>query len=153
MKNISIALIFIVSFSLLQSSCKRGGCTDVEAENFELKANKDDGSCKYYAEDFIGTYNVGDMEIDPFFVDTTYKNYVITVTQTTGNTVNILNVNAQGGNVSATIKNGQLTIASQTDVFAGYTIIGSGTCSFNTISWQYNLDFGDKIVTGTCVKQ
>ena len=28
-------------------SCKKEGCTDVKATNYDVNANQDDGSCKY----------------------------------------------------------------------------------------------------------
>jgi|GEM_PF-2326827 len=41
---------FVLAFfglALALSSCKKEGCTDLNASNFDGKAKKDDGSCKY----------------------------------------------------------------------------------------------------------
>ena len=38
--------VFLVMF-LLVSSCSKEGCTDPVAENYDAKANKDDGTCEF----------------------------------------------------------------------------------------------------------
>ena len=46
MKNhIKIMLLIVISFSL--SNCEREGCTDSNAINYDSKATKDNGSCKF----------------------------------------------------------------------------------------------------------
>ena len=46
MKNFSIYLLSIVLLgALAMSSCKREGCTNPKAENYDPKAKRDDGSC------------------------------------------------------------------------------------------------------------
>lgn len=37
----------LLTVGLIFSSCKREGCTDVNAKNYDEKAKKDDGSCEY----------------------------------------------------------------------------------------------------------
>jgi hypothetical protein len=43
MKYWIIACVFLVGLS----SCRKEGCTDRDANNFEIEAKKDDGSCTY----------------------------------------------------------------------------------------------------------
>ncbi|MEX2597167.1 MAG: hypothetical protein WEC59_09595 [Salibacteraceae bacterium] len=45
MKN--LILFTTVLFSMIVISCKRDGCTDLYASNFDEKATDDDGSCIY----------------------------------------------------------------------------------------------------------
>lgn len=45
MKTIKILSLFI--FILLVSGCKKEGCTDHVADNYNSAAKKNDGSCKY----------------------------------------------------------------------------------------------------------
>lgn len=72
MKNISLILLtlFLV-FGI--SSCKKEGCTDVDALNYDSKADKNDNSCKYdgrvsfwFNQDvsgFLVSYNVTTLTI------------------------------------------------------------------------------------------
>jgi len=45
--------IGILALSLATISCKKKGCTDITAENYEESAEKDDGSCTYATEGTI----------------------------------------------------------------------------------------------------
>ncbi len=46
-----LGLAAMAALTLSVSSCKKKGCTDVTATNFEEKAKKDDGSCIYTSEE------------------------------------------------------------------------------------------------------
>ena len=53
--------IVMVGVALFFSSCKEEeGCTDLLALNYDLNAAKDNGSCKYLSENFIGAYSIND---------------------------------------------------------------------------------------------
>ena len=55
--------IFIVTLgvALFFSSCKeQEGCTDLLALNYNLNAVKENGSCKYLSENFVGIYGIKD---------------------------------------------------------------------------------------------
>ena len=76
-KNIIIGIFLIMGLTI--ASCKRKGCTDAEASNFDSKAKKDDGSCTFNA---VGSYdrvkmlnNIADNYIIP-----AYTNYEATLT-------------------------------------------------------------------------
>lgn len=47
MKITKILMIAFIGTALLTVSCKKEGCTDPLASNYDKKANKDDKSCKY----------------------------------------------------------------------------------------------------------
>ena len=44
-----LALLMMIGGAVAFSSCKKKGCTDSKATNYDSKAKKDDGSCKYPA--------------------------------------------------------------------------------------------------------
>lgn len=50
MKNLRIPSVLMIAFaglSLMVTACKKEGCTDPLADNYNNKANHDDGSCEY----------------------------------------------------------------------------------------------------------
>lgn len=60
---------FLLFLTVLFASCKKMGCTDVEAENYNPDATHDDSSCQYIANDSIKIkitpiYNNWDLELD-----------------------------------------------------------------------------------------
>jgi len=54
------SFIFFLGFILLMSSCKKEGCIDVFANNYSSDAVKDDGSCSYQSDYFVGRYAIID---------------------------------------------------------------------------------------------
>eukprot|EP00389_Voromonas_pontica_P001688 GDKH01002527.1.p1 GENE.GDKH01002527.1~~GDKH01002527.1.p1 ORF type:complete len:154 (-),score=2.32 GDKH01002527.1:25-486(-) len=86
-------------------SCKKKGCTDNLAENYESKAKKDDGSCTYAATKFFGTYtSTKSCTYEP--------NSTFTMTISEGpekNQVLISNFGDFGLTLRATVNGGNLT--------------------------------------------
>jgi hypothetical protein len=54
--NSSIFLILIFLFA----SCKKEGCTDLLALNYDNEATQDNGNCNYQSERFVGLYSITD---------------------------------------------------------------------------------------------
>jgi hypothetical protein len=53
-----IGLVFAIA--VLVMSCKKEGCTDSTAANYNQDAKVDDGTCAYQRDGFIGTYVVSE---------------------------------------------------------------------------------------------
>jgi hypothetical protein len=47
MKNVKVLMFVFLAGSLGMTACKKKGCTDAEAVNYNEKAKKDDGTCNY----------------------------------------------------------------------------------------------------------
>ena len=142
----------LVAVTLFASSCKKEGCTDLDALNFDIEANSDDGSCTYQAQSFVGTYNVTGYAVDQTFGDTTIQAYQFIITHTGGTGISISNLGNTSLNFDATIKNSQLNIPLQIkNVVESFS--GSGVISGTTINLQYNEVFDEIFYNEVAVKQ
>ncbi len=97
MKFFRITFLFLVGITLL-ISCKKTGCTDPDALNYQESASKDDHSCYYY---WIGQHHEGG---DIFYIDKTRKHGLITAT-----------FNLQKGHSAS----GSGYVSTSTDVYSG----------------------------------
>jgi hypothetical protein len=150
MKTILVSACMLALISM--GSCKKEGCTYVDATNYDMKANSDDGSCKFQAQDYVGTYNVTGYMVDQTFGDTTNQNYQLIITHTGETNISISNLGNTSTVFTATIKNNQLTLPSQ-DKNVVETWSGSGVITGNTINLQYNESFHDNFYNEVAVKQ
>ena len=149
MKTIGLILL---ALTVSISSCKKEGCTDLDALNFDIEANSDDGSCTFQSQSFVGTYNVTGYAVDQTFGDTTIQAYQFIVTHTGGTGISISNLGNTSLNFNATIKNSQLNIPLQIkNVVESYS--GSGVISGTTINLQYNEVFDEIFYNEVAVKQ
>lgn len=121
MKNKLIYLTIItVVTSTTFNSCKRKGCTDPNASNYDEKAKKDDGSCEFNT---VGEYDRSTMlaNLADNYIIPAYNNYQASTTEL--------------DNKATAFKNA-LTIATLTELRTAWKL----TC----ISWQgvSFIDFG-----------
>ena len=55
-------LLLAISISLF--SCKKKGCTDCNATNYDIDAAQNDNSCQYINETQVGSYTITDSIVD-----------------------------------------------------------------------------------------
>lgn len=62
-------ILFIVSFSLVVLSCKKEGCMNENATNYDAEVKKDDGSCHFEAKtSFWFSEGVSEFLVGPYEV-------------------------------------------------------------------------------------
>lgn len=134
------------------SACKRDGCMNSDAINYDEEADYDDGSCKFQAANFVGTYNVTGTKVNLTFEDTTIQNYQFIISYVSETNVSISNLGNSSNVFTASIKNNQLTISSQVKNLVE-TWSGTGVISGSTINLQYSESFHDDFYNEVAVKQ
>lgn len=84
--------IVMVGVTLFFSSCKEEGCTDLLAINYDLNSTKDNGSCKYSSENFIGVYSINDSITGGMIPDewSGQRNYTMEIVQNEDNPSQII---------------------------------------------------------------
>ena len=122
------ALLVILALGF--SSCKKEGCIDAMAENYDNEAKDDDGSCTYARTKFLGTYNV-----DQSCVFGGNDNFAMTVAE--GPNKNEIIINNFGGldiSIRAQVNGGNISFKEEN---TGVTYEGTGYISGNTMTINY----------------
>lgn len=135
-------------FALTLVSCKKSGCTDSTASNFNAEAKKDDGSCKKSTVDsrdqLVGNYLVTDSLFSSgVFVEE--KVYVLQINKgdTKKDTIYINNFWNGGGSLEAINAGPNFSIPSQSGVS------GLGKVTGSTITFDIADGGADHKGTGT----
>jgi len=152
LRVVGITALLIVGVSAFQS-CNREGCTDATANNFDDKADSDDGSCTYDRDAFIGSYSATEN------CQSGTGTFALTVAIGSANTATILlnNFGDFGQAVSGTVSGTSVTIASQQINVGGtaITISGNGALNGSTLTINYTASVGgaSDSCTITAIKQ
>jgi len=147
----SIKLVLLTLFLYSFSGCfliEKEGCTDPDAENYDSKAEDDDGSCIYARDKFIGNYNVNENCNSGNF---TYS-IAVNISETDKSYVVINNLGKFGLNVRASVSDNSLNI---NDTQNSITFSGSGDINGNTLTIIYTASQGGTLdnCTSVCIKQ
>lgn len=139
---------FAVSGLLVLSSCdKKGGCTDVRAENFDPTAEVEDGSCVSQREKFLGIYQGNVLCIQP--PNGTFQSEVRPANDNLTD-VFIDNLGGRFQNPTrATVDRNTITIARQDPDAIGNYVTGSGNIVGNVITISFDTQCGS--TTNSCV--
>lgn len=152
-------LILVAMLITSMLSCRREGCTDCNASNFNDKAKKDDNSCEFLNEELLGVYSVQDSITGPPTMEWYYDAYTIEVVRADcePNHLKISNYanknNAFSGvnfDVECQISNDAITIFQQA-VNGDIVRSGSGYFSNDSIRFdiEYENEFGE-VFFGSC---
>jgi hypothetical protein len=142
-----LSTIAVSSFLFLGSCDKKGGCTDVRAENFDPTAEVEDGSCISQREKFIGVYQGNVLCIQP--PNGTFQSEV----RPANDNLNDIFIDNLGGRFQnptrATIDRNTITIARQDPDAVGFYVTGSGNIIGNVITISFETQSAG--VTNACV--
>jgi len=139
---ISVALITM----LVIKSCKKEGCTDPAATNYDSKAKKNDGSCIYPDPDpdprepYLGNYLVTDsMWLSGSFYQVETYTLQVTTGGTVSDTIYLNNLWNDGAGYIAIMAGSNFSIPSQ-QVSGPYYASGNGNFNNNVITYQTSGD-------------
>jgi hypothetical protein len=141
--GLAVMLAFV---AFTGTGCKKEGCTDDTAINYDEKADEDDGSCEFERDAFIGTYEIDISSVCDNPIDETNENNLsMTITANNGAT-NLVNINIDSGliNLVGTISGSTITIQNQS--VEGYSYSGNGTIN-GTV---FFISFDEEDSSGNC---
>lgn len=143
-KNKLILIGIILSISTL--SCKKEGCTDSTATNYDVEAKKDDGTCVYPEPEpdprdpYLGNYLVKDsLFLGGSFSETVTYVLQVTTGSTVSDTIYLNNLWNDGSNYLAIMAGSNFSIPSQ-QVSGPYYASGSGNFTSNVITYETSGD-------------
>jgi hypothetical protein len=154
---VSQGLILLIIFVAI--SCKKEGCTDASATNYDSEAKKDDGSCQYPVDprdEFIGSYSVTDSAFGSggsTFVSASTYSITISKDAASATELDFLNIWNDGLTHNATLTGSSFNLPSQAKGDGDpYNISGSGSFGTNSISFTMHSGPGGNFIneiTGT----
>lgn len=114
----SILFLLVLSFSITFISCRKNGCTDSLACNYDSEAHKDNGSCKYdrSTELYTQSVNLDEFATSNPVAEFTFTQYEVeNCTDPTTTEVNLLVKNLLTDTISI-----ECEVVMQEDAFTQY---------------------------------
>jgi hypothetical protein len=140
------AAVMIAFVSVSVTSCSKEGCTDVNANNYDEKADEDDGSCTFDRDPMIGNYVVSGTIQCGVTQGGAESDIPVTISASTVATNKII-INVDGLAFTAVVSGTSFTLESQS--LDGFDYTGSGSVIGNNINLVLN-EF-DASIPETCV--
>lgn len=144
-----ILFVLLITATLLPlSSCRKEGCTDITASNFDPEAKKDDGSCVFpepepepdVRDPYLGAYLVTDsLFMFGDFVEVETYSLSVTTGGTIQDTLYLNNLWNKGKNYYVLLTGSTFSIPSQ-EVNSPYYTSGSGLFTGNIINYETSGD-------------
>lgn len=132
-------IIYAVLFSAIAvtASCRKKGCTDETALNYNAEAKKDDGSCIADPRvQFLGNYSVTDSSFGGgSFLSTEVYTLNVGTGNTKSDTIYLNNWRNTGDNYRAFLAGSTFSVPDNGDPANGH-ISGSGSFGNNTITYK-----------------
>lgn len=136
-------------------SCIIQGCTDPNAENYNSGADQDDGSCTFARDKFIGTYGAGES-----CDGGQATGLVVSITESATNTNSVLVTNeTEGITIAGTVSGNTLNL-NDTVFHDGQdlTVLGTGSYSIDSdgeekieIEYALSVVVGGQSITSNCL--
>lgn len=146
MKRIKLFNLAMLSLAVLTfGSCKKEGCTDATAKNYNESAKKDDGSCISYREEMVGAYKVNVNVTCGGGYSEVLNNETLTITESSSANNKIV-ITGEGFILTATVNQTAITIDNQSD--NEYSYSGSGQISGSNIN--LNISEYDSEISESC---
>jgi len=141
------AMALMMGFvSVSYTSCKKDGCTDSTATNYDDKADNDDGTCTFEREALLGSYSVSGTVNCGVTGTNAVTGVTFTIAESTVATNKIV-ITFSGTSLTCTVSGGGFTIDNQT--VSGFAYTGNGNVAGNALNVTIN-EF-DGSIPETCV--
>lgn len=150
MKKGQLIILTLIA-TLFLGACKKQGCTDCNATNYNTEATEDDNSCQFLNEAHLGTYAVEDSITGPPTMDWNYNAYDIVLVRSNcaPNKLIISNYANKNNDFSGTIFNVECQVDNNTITISPQNVQGKSIRStsgyFSTDSINFEIEYENEL--------
>lgn len=143
--------LLLLCMVTILTSCKKEGCTDSTATNYDKDARKDNGTCIFPdpRTPYLGSYDVTDnFYISGTFVSTSFCSPNISIDASGSNLLTIQSFCASVAAHTMTLSGADFTFTYLSQLSGNYVTV-TGYFGSNLIHYEYSDDGYDHIAEGT----